>query len=110
MHEGNSAIVTHGTNAEFELVGAPHIVLVTKGDCLSRTAPQRAYEVIGKTQASMMTHNLDRKRRTGGEGLHHGEGAIRRMIVADNQFERPQCLPSETLELLSQPWLTVMRC
>jgi hypothetical protein len=109
MHEGYSAVIAHGPNTELELRGTPHIVLITKSDCLSRTAPQRAYEVVGKTQMRSMAHDLDGKGRAGGKSLDHGEGAVGRMIVADNQLTREKCLPSETIELLAQPGLPVMR-
>jgi hypothetical protein len=110
IDEGNSAVVAHGLNAKLELGGTPHIVLVAKGDCLSRTAPQCAYEIIGETQARMMAHDLDGEGRAGGKSLHHREGAVGRMIVTDDQFARRECLSSETLELLPQPGLTVMGC
>jgi hypothetical protein len=102
MHEGDSAIVTHGSNAELELGRIPDIVLVTEGDCLSRTAPQRAYEIVGETQALMMAHDLDGKGRAGGKGLHHGEGAVGRMIVTDNQLAL--CVASATDTFIEFVW------
>ena len=103
-------MMTHGSNAALEFGGMPDIILVTIGDGVAGAVAQRIDEVIREAKAHVIRDDAYREWRSGREFLDHLKGAVCRLIVADDQFTRPQGLIGEAIELLAQPALAIVSC
>src|SRR5690348_8001629 len=100
--------IGHDSCASLQLMLKPHVVLITEGKQLTGTERCRPKEVRAVPKTRLILVHMDWKGRLCSKLMKDVERAIRRSVIAGDQFTGQQRLPGQAVELLLQKAIAVI--
>src|SRR4051812_40446834 len=91
-----------------QLVRAPIVVLVARGNDVPAAPPDCVLEVSDEPEILGIAYNFERKRRLCRVSIQDREGAITRTVVLNQHFVRKPFLSKDAVQLLREVPLPVI--